>query len=319
MKYIISFLCFFVLSASVWAKDACTNPDEYTVDKRCYVTDEQKQEKPYNAVVALIDENKDVRCSGTIVKQNNRLYLYTAKHCTFAKGELSKSKNSVLIRLENGASGYAYKYKVGDFYYEHENHKDGDANQDGDYAIYVLSESLEKAIGNHGFSLISDKDKWGFGPISSNYSARLIGYGALKVMSDKEIDLFKKKYIKFLKDEFGVAAKGNETRYGFNNGGVDTDTDIVEAYIYYLSQNESKYYDEFFGDYFKPKVSYCEYSSTGKTIDCQSWAGNSGCGIFDENGNIMAIFTRGKDIIGGSNHASSGTSWFYNGNIILLK
>ena len=65
-KYITISLLLFVPFMSM-AADHCTNPKEYTVDKRCYVTDEQKKEKPYNAVVALID-NVDPYFTGTIVK-----------------------------------------------------------------------------------------------------------------------------------------------------------------------------------------------------------------------------------------------------------
>ena len=37
------------------AADHCTNPTEYTIDRRCYVTDKQKQQKPYNAVVEVLN------------------------------------------------------------------------------------------------------------------------------------------------------------------------------------------------------------------------------------------------------------------------
>ena len=38
--------------------------------------------------------------------------------------------------------------------------------------------------------------------------------------------------------------------------------------------------------------------------NCQGWGGNSGGGIFDENGNIMAIVTLGNYQIGGAEHAT---------------
>lgn len=52
-----------------FGRDSCTNKNgEYTIDRRCYVTDEQKRVSPYNAVVRLDD------CTSTIVKHNNRYY-----------------------------------------------------------------------------------------------------------------------------------------------------------------------------------------------------------------------------------------------------
>ena len=53
MRRIILFLLFLAVPVNLLAEDACTNPDKYTIDKRCYVTDEQKKEKPYNAVVGF--------------------------------------------------------------------------------------------------------------------------------------------------------------------------------------------------------------------------------------------------------------------------
>ena len=61
--------------------DACTKPNEFTIDKRCYVTEAQKQTKPFNAVASLKDIMGGIYCSGVIVEKKGELYLYTAKHC----------------------------------------------------------------------------------------------------------------------------------------------------------------------------------------------------------------------------------------------
>ena len=66
-KHLTVFLCRFMLAGMIFmpsvsmAADHCTNPKEYTIDKRCYVTDEQKKEKPYNAVVALVHDDGEPR------------------------------------------------------------------------------------------------------------------------------------------------------------------------------------------------------------------------------------------------------------------
>ena len=68
----------FVLSA-----DSCTNPSEYTIDRRCYVTDKQKQQKPYNATVGLIDVDGYIYCTGTL-----GVFMETSK---------TRENNAVLI------------------------------------------------------------------------------------------------------------------------------------------------------------------------------------------------------------------------------
>ena len=84
-KIILLFLLFMPFCS--WAGDICTNPEAYTVDKRCYVTEEQKKEKPYNAVATFILADGRTHCSGTIVKRQGLTqddvgyFLYTAKHC----------------------------------------------------------------------------------------------------------------------------------------------------------------------------------------------------------------------------------------------
>ena len=78
MKKIFLFLSFLLyLPCVAPGADHCTDPDKYTVDKRCYVTDEQKKEKPYNAVVRV-----GSGCTGIIIEKNGVPFLLTAKHCT---------------------------------------------------------------------------------------------------------------------------------------------------------------------------------------------------------------------------------------------
>ena len=70
-KYAISSLLFLMPFVAMAADDHCTKPDEYTIDKRCYVTDEQKSQKPYNSVVQVIIPDKNGICTGTIVKEKD--------------------------------------------------------------------------------------------------------------------------------------------------------------------------------------------------------------------------------------------------------
>ena len=314
-KIFVSLLFFLFLSPSL-AKDACTNPSEYTVDKRCYVTDQQKKQKPYNAVVMVYNKNK--RCTGTIVKKDGKLYLYTAKHCVI--DDLNAPVDKIKSESQDGKIFEANKKEVGDLYEEKQvvngvTIKRGFQNYSGDWAFYTISEKELNSVN------ISNKHKFGVGPFTLDYDARVIGYGALKIMSDKEIQSFKEKYIKYLKEKVGIEATGKEKMLGFYENGVWVDFPLVSYFLQYLSNNENSYYNEFFENGDVLKVSYCEYSSNGKDKNCQVWKGNSGGGIFDDEGNIMGIFTGNKSIIGGANHGGAQDVWFdkETKSILLLK
>ena len=266
------------------AADHCTNPAEYTVDRRCYVTDEQKKEKPYNAVVALIDED-DPYCTGTIVKgKDGKPYLYTAKHCTNDGKNLASS--TLRIKLQNDTELDVYKNNIGNFDFE------SSANLHGDWAVY----SIKKA--NVPMVEKTTKTKMGFAPYDIPYDAKVVGYGALEIMSDKEISEFRNEYIKYLKDKKNVKTTGTEAIYGFWKDGIYYDNEYVQNFI----RNNTTYRKT--SNHRKLKVSVCEYLSTGREKGCQSWAGNSGGPIFDSDNKIMGIQTRGNRIVGGEHHAN---------------
>lgn len=297
MKRLIAFLLLInIPNLCFGLDDACTKPSEYTADKRCYVTPEQKQQEPFNAVVALIDEDGFRYCTGTIVKgKDNSFYLYTAKHCT----DINKngmSDHELLISLQDGTQRSVYIDVFGDYNIER------DDNHGGDFAIYKLNGDY------YPYALITDKKHTiGFGPFASNYDALVVGYGSLKIMSDKEIEDFKQRYIEFLKNNKGIKVEGTETLYGFSHGGINSlNTKVKEFIDYYL---DPSYWRDLFADY-ELKVSKCKYSSNGKETNCQKWSGNSGGPIFDKDGNLMGIMTRGNRIIGGSRHAGAENERF---------
>ena len=289
-KIIMSSLFVFVPFMSM-AADHCTNPTEYTVDKRCYVTEAQKRRKPYNAVVALVLYGQHY-CTGTIVKgPNGRPYLYTAKHCTDDENYMVRSE--LEIKLQDGRKLSVTKNNVGNYNVE------TDENLNGDWAIYSIAQSDVPMVER------SSKRKIGVAPFEPYYDATDVGYGALKIMSDAEIEDFKYKYITYLKDEKNIDAKGDEKAYGFYDGGVDTNHAYVKNF---LTDNDDYWSNELKGDGSKLKLSHCTYSGTGRKIGCQGWSGNSGGPIFDNDGKIMGIHTRGAYVIGGSRHAG-GESW----------
>ena len=275
--------------------DACTKPSEYTIDKRCYVTDEQKREHPYNTVVAV--EAPTGYCTGTIIKgADEHLYLYTAKHCVVWKdGSVS---DRITIITQNGVSFLVNKNNVG-------NHDTvGGGNHSGDWAIYDVPRNNIASTG------ISDKLRIGFGPIAIPYDARVVGYGALKIMSDAEIEVFKQRYIQYLYDIKGINSNGREARYGWSSGGINTISAYGKSFIDYLKDYDPSYISDVFEDNDRLKESKCKYSSNGKRTGCQTWSGNSGGPIFDADGNLMGILTMGVPVIGGKHHAGSEHSLF---------
>ena len=276
------------------ATDHCTNPTKYTVDKRCYVTEAQKRTKPYNAVVALgfyDGEHYFNHCTGTIVKgKNGNPYLYTAKHCTADEGD-----SELEIKLQDGRILTVTRNNVGN--YDDVNNK----NFHGDWVIYSIAQSDVPMVEK------SSKRETGIAPFESYYDATDVGYGILKIMSDAEIADFKSKYITYLKDEKNIDAKGYERAYGFRAGGVDTDGN---AYVKNFLTKNNDYWRSLTDDISKLKLSLCKYGSTGRKVGCQGWGGNSGGPIFDNDGKIMGIHTRGNRIIGGWWHAGSESWWF---------
>lgn len=259
------------------ANDNCTNPKEYTIDKRCYVTEEQKLQKPYSAVVSL---NKGL-CTGTIVNVNDVAYVFTAKHCV-DENEDNEPDDKIVVRLQTGINFYAYKHNVGN--YDFETH----ANRSGDWAVYRMKKSVKDLPFVYRNSDVGD------------YNVRLVGYGALKVLSDSEITEFRRIYLDYLNDTVG--SDGNASyKHGYShfNPVVDGKNGYVRLFINNMSQENG---ERFFKDNNRLKFSNCYYKN-GKETGCQTWGGSSGGGIFDDSDAIRGIHTTGTKIIGGKNHA----------------
>ena len=299
IKKFFACLLLIIIPSFGWAGDHCTNPGEYTVDKRCYVTLDQRQTKPYNAVVALVDNDRGVYCTGTIIKKDGFLDVYTAKHCVINK-KTDVLANIIKIWTQDYQELAANKYKTGDFYYDNVIVDDKTnkkitvgMNLSGDWAIYRL--------GMQGANIDSvniAKNKLG-----DSYDARVIGYGGLKIMSDKEIEDFQKKYIGFLK------TKGLDSLVDTKNG-VNMFEDFADDLVEELKSQDWIDAWDLFENNDILKVSKCKYFNDGRKIGCQIWGGDSGGGIFDNDGNLMGIVTRGSGKIGGSNHAGKETKMF---------
>lgn len=304
MKKIFAFFMFIIcapilcLGRDDYFIDRCVpeHANEFTTDKRCYVVNVSSSfKKPYSAVVALVDEDDYNYCTGTIVKFGKSFYVVTAKHCTYNNSQYIPDDKLIAVTYDQDTKLYLDKAMTGVY----DNYKDMYAG--GDWAVYRIRNSEDVGDRYVGISDIVPNTY-------KIYDARAVGYGALKVMSDKEIDDFKQKYIHYLKTYEGYS-------YYFpgvdeEEGGIWTHNDEVQKFIndFLVEENIGYYIDVFSVDIFLLKVSYCNYSGSGKYLGCQTWGGNSGGPIFDKDGNLMAIHTRGRTVIGGKYHAAAGDS-----------
>lgn len=288
MRKICLFLSCLLTMPAMALDDACTKPSEFTVDRRCYVTDEQKQQKPFNATVALI-ENGVPYCSGTIVKGHkgdpDTIYVYTAKHCVDSD-EDGKPDAHVQVRLQNGDE---YTVDLAGAGEQHSTSSEGYIEDNsGDWVLY----KIQNPAADIPYVV---PGKWDF--ISAD--ARIIGYGSLKIMSDAEIREFKNKYREFLKTDPRYSNKRHVVTEYVRL--YDTKTmDFVEGL---MNQQHTNYVLDLFADS-NLKVTTCEYyNSNGIGVKCQNWEGNSGGGVFDVLGNLVGIYVAGSMYIGGLVHA----------------
>jgi V8-like Glu-specific endopeptidase len=316
MKRLILYLSFLLCVPCVaFGADYCTDPDKYTIDKRCYVTDEQKKETPYKAVVMVLGSSGNVRCTGTIAKWNrgltnkdfsgldDLLYLFTAKHCTDNIVE-GVPDRQLRIKLQNGDKIDVRLVGTGDYNLKEE------YNFDGDWAVYRLPIDLIKdAAGQYHVNMISaenmkDKIPWVYADADGQQDGRVVnsvGYGALKIMSDKEIEIFKKRYLGYLKNKGITVTDENVLDYGLiDNDAVDYFNDNVFGFI--NSFIRSSYNNVMFNND-ELKISNCLFSSDGGK--CQGWGGNSGGPVFDDDNRLVGVHTRGYYLVGGERHGRS--------------
>ena len=317
-KHLTVFLCRFMLSGMMFtpsvsvaagplmpiAEDSCTGSNDHTIDKRCYVTDEQKRTKPYNAVVALYDDERGIYCTGTMLGIGGRLLVNTAKHCVADKdGNVAPT---ITVMTQTGKKLTVDLIQTTD-------HDAADLGPDrsDDWAYYIvpLQEAFSLArtsLTEHGPSnkIVPHSGNKYVPHSGSSYSASVVGYGALKIMSDTEINLFKQKYIKYLKYQHGVSSNGTEPQYGWYDGGLYVFGTYGNSFLWYLYKNQRSYYNDIFRNK-RLKVSKCVFRWTGIPYGCQIWGGNSGGGVFDSDGGLMGVLTGYDGIVGGKSHSSA--------------
>lgn len=289
------------------ADDHCTNPDEYTIDKRCYVTDEQRKEKPFNSTVPV--GLGYGYCTGTLAKwislsayfkkplktsfdipHDDAVYLFTAKHCADTDDD-GKPDSVFRIELPNyNTLVDSILVASGDY-----DTLKGTKPED-DWAIYRLPAPINQE--NIEYVLADTNGK------HDNRSVISVGYGLLKIMSDAEIKKFKQEYLNYL-------TKNNITDMSYDNTGIipsDGGVNLVQGkaadFIEYLDNFRSEYFVDLFFN-IALKFSRCTHTDGG---NCQAWGGNSGGPLFDDKQHLVGVYTRGISVIGGDYHAGGSFS-----------
>ena len=244
---------------------------EFTIDRRCYVTDEQKKQAPYNATVAVLDDAELIGCTGTIVRDNQDflledafkyetklpvpgLFVYTAAHCLTQNNK---------IQMQNGEFLNVWLTNF---------------DKKEDWAVFQVLEE-------NNLNMLPYVDI-AYGESPEN-QLKVIGYGALAIMSDKDIRDYKKTYIDFLKTKYPEKEIG---QFFVDDSIVKWDYAFFDEYPRLPEDDETRL-----------KESVCHINSEDDF--CQVWFNNSGGGIF-VNDKLFAIISRAALTFGGKHHAA---------------
>ena len=318
-------------------RDGCVDngkyKQEYRIDRRCYVTDEQKKQSPFNSVVALVDNTGNIYCTGTIVsiEPAKDLYVYTAAHCALNVDTMDTYNHDLRVRLQNGKEITVTKVNTGNFLMNIGSGKE-------DWAIYQISKNEQKGL---PYVHVMNWDKYNSehlhvkknsisGPMPWEIPYNVIGYGSFPISTNKEIKLYKKLYVMMLGlrsgelpdcdayknsssyDDFEFRAcikarkkklddmqqemENSSNEYFSETGGIRTEIDMygLNMFAQFLS-------DKLNDDALKYSMCYQDGGKSGRKF-CQSWNGDSGGGIFVDNELVAIVHGVGDSTIGGKEH-----------------
>ena len=279
-KLSLVFILFGVVPNICWAlSDACTNPDEYTIERRCYVTNDVWQRAPYKHVLKMQKRSNGlVFCTANMVKGK----IVTARHCIennnmFDVDFVAFDGRKIQIGYLDHLSKYPNEYYQRD--------------------IAILEPSLwgTSFVTENSINVIDDAS----GEIN-NKSFINVGCGGLKILSDKEIHLFKQAYSEFLKNPNKQTVPAGEESDVLYNPIIDNGK--TANLIPYLGQkgflNEFTQYlqkyglgsaEDLFHDSYNMKMSLCTDFDLSRSLglvysNCKGWHGNSGGGVYRVSG-----------------------------------
>lgn len=283
----------------------------YTFDKRKYIN--AWSSEPYSYVLKMqLKTGGSPFCTANMVAGK----IVTAKHCV-----VNKNLKDISFTTSDGRKLCAVSGTLGQYV-------EGQASTyNGDWAVLEPCSKDKEYVKKNSLSLFGEKVPVSVAPSKVSY----LGFGALKIMSDEEIEQFKQAYYSFVydnakdkpeKDKKTFVAKATANR----NSSVQLNKTTGQRFL----RNMNKYgvNPNILKDTNNLKESVCATNKDPnktnllKNLKCQSWGGDSGGGLYmigfakDTYGNIskearfiyfVGIHTRGSRQIGGTGHANKNS------------
>jgi len=252
----------------------CANPAiaakrGYTIDRREYVTNSELKQAPFSSVVALQDKWGDTYCTATLTTDG---IVVTAKHCVVDGGP---------ARLLLASKGQMLKYDLlerssADIYDDNGRY----INAEQDFAFM----GVVGDVPDGGVELFTISSLPGL-------ESMVVGYGALRILSDDEIKTIRHEYAKWLKKNRILRPAGHSRA---DKDGVDlyargaTGSEFVKD----IRAGKIPGVDKkiFSDDSGRLKKSYCVVNGLGGEMGCQTWGGNSGGPVFTKMGDTWVLF-----------------------------
>lgn len=275
--------------------------DEYTIDRRQYVSDFLWSKEPYKYVLKVFDKQRNtVMCTANMVGGK----IVTARHCI----QGSPLKNFEFIafdgrRMTASFSDTQTDYSDWDSYY----------SLSEDYVVLIPDKSSQNFVADNSINTMND--------YHMNNAFISVGCGALKVMSNEEISKFKSAYMDFLADidsSFGETVIDDDT--------INLTYMLSDAFYEDINPYLKKYglvnSDKLFHDSNNIKFSVCGDVNLKDDLEfgliigaCQGWHGDSGGGLYSVPGELVkyGIYGNGHiDFVGihilGKTYISSNPS-----------
>ncbi len=275
IKIPVVFALMTMVPSMCWAlSDACTNPKEYTIERRCYLTEDAWQRAPYKHVLKMWRKaDGKVYCTANMVFGQ----IVTARHCI----EDYNVSDLKFIAFDGREITVKYVGYENEFAY-------GKHNPFIDIVFLTPSEKDADFVKSNSINTAESINSVTSGSFVS------VGCGGLKILSDKEIDLFQHAYSEFLQNNKEYVARNSDEDFGkpiLDDGKTMNLTYLLSKEFYEkINPYLIKYglgtaEDIFTNDSKNIKASLCDrFDQPDEDRElygnCSGWHGDSGGGVY---------------------------------------